>query len=101
MEVLWNDNPKTDFLQDLKSFALSLDFYQISFDLEQPNENKYARVENCSYEILSTPEHANFKCPVCENVTFEVMEGVFNGKATLGLCCVDCETYGAVFPNGM
>jgi hypothetical protein len=93
--------PKRDFLQDLKSFAASLDFYQITFDLERPDEKKYVQIKNGEYEISSEQKQDTFKCPVCENVVFEVIEGKFQDKPALGLCCLNCESYGAVFPNGL
>jgi hypothetical protein len=100
-EVLWHNDPKRDFLQDLKSFVASIDCYAVAFDLDKADEKKYVQIKNGGYEILSKQKAEAFKCPVCENAVFEVMKGEFQGKPALGLCCLNCESYGVVFPDGM
>ena len=100
-EILWNNDITRDFLNDLKSFAMSLDNYQIVWDLENSNEKKYVWIKDSEYEILSEQNQNSFKCPVCENTVFDVMEGEFQGKPVIGLACRSCETCGAVFPDGM
>jgi predicted RNA-binding Zn-ribbon protein involved in translation (DUF1610 family) len=99
-DVLWNDNTKSNFLEDLKSFAMSLDFYEINMNLEDSND-KCVYFTNGNYELTSVKNEGAFKCPHCGAKEFEVMEGELQGKPAIGLCCIKCETYGAVFPNGM
>ncbi|MGC2238160.1 MAG: hypothetical protein WA584_18550 [Pyrinomonadaceae bacterium] len=101
MEILWNDNPKTNFLDDLKSFAMSLDNYQISFNIEKSDESKYLSINNGEYDISCNQKSESFKCPVCKGTKFQIMEGEFQEKPVLGLACLKCETYGAAFPNGL
>lgn len=100
-EVLWNNDTTRNFLEDLRSFARSLDFCQIHFDLEKLNESKYVYLQNENYEVSLERKPNAFKCPNCEKTSFEVMEGELGDKFVLGLCCSNCNTYGAVFPNGM
>ncbi len=100
-EILWNYDAARNFLEDIKSFAQSLDFYQIHFDLEKSEESKYVYVQNGSYETSFEQKQNAFSCPNCKEMSFEVMEGELGNKFVLGLCCVNCETYGAVFPSGM
>jgi len=100
-EILWNNDTTRDFLEDLKSFAQSIDFYQIHFDLEKLDEEKHVYLKNGNYEISFEQKLDAFKCPNCEKTSFDVMEGELGDKFVLGLCCINCETYGAVFPSGM
>ncbi len=99
-EIIWNDSPKRDFIRDLRSFAMSLDFYELSFNLEQSFE-KYVSFENGQYRFSEKKTEKTFTCPFCGEHAFEALEGELKGKPALGLCCINCETYGAVFPNGM
>ena len=100
-EVLWNNDTTRDFLEDLKAFAQSLDFYQMRWDLEKLDEEKYVYINNGQYEVSFERKHNAFKCPNCEKTSFEVLEGELGDKFVLGLCCSNCDTYGAVFPNGL
>lgn len=97
---MWKDEPSSNFLYDLRSFAMSLDYYELKFDLED-SKDKYVYLNNGKYEITSKCDDGAFKCPHCSSETFEVLEGEFQGKPALGLCCTNCNTYGAVFPSGM
>lgn len=59
------------------------------------------KLKDGEYEILSEGNEKVFGCPNCGEHTFEIMEGELNQKAVLGLACLSCDTYGAVFPNGL
>ena len=50
-EILWNNDPTRNFFEDLKSFANSLDFYQIVWDLTKTDEKKFVYLKDGSYEI--------------------------------------------------
>jgi hypothetical protein len=78
-----------------------LDSYEIVIDLENPKDGEYVLIENGVYRLLSAPVAGVFECPVCEGNIFDVMEGVLGAKPALGLACAGCDTYGAVFPDGM
>lgn len=99
-EIIWNSDSNRDFLADLRSFAMSLDYYQLVFDLTITDEKKYLEIIKGEYEILPERNENVFKCPNCDAEEFEIMEGEIKGKPALGLACLNCETYGAVFPNG-
>ena len=99
-EVLWKSESKEDFLSDLKSFARGLDFYNIRLDVEN-DRGKFVLIEEGKYEILDVNIDGAFKCPNCGADEFSVLEGDFQGQPALGLACMGCETYGAVFPRGM
>jgi len=99
-EIIWNNNPKSNFLEDLKSFASSLDYYSIAFDIVK-EDGKHIVFENGSYQLVNNASDSSFECPVCSSKSFEVLEGEFEGKSVVGLACLNCETYGAVFPNGL
>ena len=101
VEILWNYDTTRNFLEDLKSFANSLDDYQIVWDLTKADEEKFVYLKEGSYEVSFEKKLNAFKCPKCEAESFEVMEGKLVGKPALGLCCLNCEGYGAVFPNGL
>ena len=99
-EMIWNDKPKSNFLKDLKSFASSLDFYSITFDTDKET-GKNIIFENGGYEISYEASNQSFHCPVCKGNSFDILEGEFESKSVVGLACLNCETYGAVFPNGL
>lgn len=99
-EIIWNDKPQSNFLEDLKSFASSLDFYSIAFDISK-EDGKHIIFENGSYKLSENASDSSFECPVCSSKTFDILEGEFEGKPVVGLACLNCETYGAVFPDGM
>ncbi len=99
-EILWKSESTTDFLADLTSFASELDYYEIGFDLET-DEGKCILFANDAYEILQEEAEGVFECPECGNKRFEVLQGELDKKHALGLACNQCETYGAVFPNGI
>lgn len=101
MEVWWRNEPTNDFLENLKAFARSLDDYEIVIDLENRKDREYVLIENGDYRLLRAPVAGVFECPVCEGKIFDVMEGVLGAKPALGLACTNCDTYGAVFPDGM
>jgi hypothetical protein len=100
-EILWNYDKTRDFLEDLKSFAKSLDFWQINCDLERVDDTCYVYVKNGDYEFSFEPKEAAFQCPNCNEVKFSVLEGELKNNPAIGLACLNCETYGAVFPNGL
>lgn len=99
-EVLWKNEKKKDFMKDLKSFSSGLDFYEISFNLEK-GDGKYVVFKNSQYQILEKESKNSFSCPDCGKRKFEVLIGELGGKPAVGLACNNCESYGAVFPNGM
>jgi hypothetical protein len=101
VEILWNSDPTRDFFEDLKAFANSLDDYRIVWDLTKTGEEKSVYLKDGSYEILYEQKPDAFECPNCGTNVFEVMEGELNEKPVLGLCCGNCDTYGAVFPRGL
>lgn len=98
-EVIWSDTPELG-LDDMRSFARSLDFYEAAIDLDRPNGN-YVYIGDGAYQITPNKKAGAFKCPHCGAEEFEVLEGEFQGKPALGLYCRKCETHGAVFPYGM
>lgn len=101
VEVIWRNDPDRDFLEDVKSFAKFLDYYQIRYDLTQENEEKFVYLEDGRYRVSSTGGEGAFPCPDCGKMTFEIIEGDFDAKQALGLCCLNCDSYGAVFPAGL
>ena len=101
VEILWNNNPTQNFIEDLKSFANSLDHYQIVWDLTKTDQEKFVYLKDGNYEVLFEQKSNAFKCPNCEACAFSVMEGELNGNPALGLICASCESYGAVFLNGL
>ena len=101
MELIWHNEKARDFLEDLKTFAASLDCYHFDIDLTMPDEGKRLSVANGDYVLDPSSNADNFECPECLAALFDVLEGEFDGKPVLGLCCRSCETYGAVFPNGL
>jgi hypothetical protein len=64
-------------------------------------KKKYIKIKNGEYHFLPKREKNVFKCPNCNSEGFEIMEGELEGKPALGLACLDCETYGSVFPKGV
>lgn len=62
-EVLWHNDSKRDFLQDSKSFAMSLDFYQITFNVEKPDEKKYVQIKDGKYEHLIRAKARSVQMP--------------------------------------
>ena len=98
-EIIWNDKPKSNFLEDLKSFASSLDYYSIVFDTRR--RWLHITFENGEYQLLETASESSFECPVCTSKSFDVLEGEFEGKSVVGLACLNCEINGAVFENGL
>lgn len=101
IEILWNHDKTRDFLGDLKAFASSLDFYQIIINVETPDEDHSVIVGDSTYKILSSETAECFNCPERSNERFDILEGEFQDKPVLGLACVKCETYGAIFPQGL
>ena len=78
-EIIWNDKPKSNFLEDLKSFASSLDYYSIVFDIGK-EDGKHITFKNGEYQLLETASDSSFECPVCTSKSFDVLEGEFEGK---------------------
>ncbi|MDG1226186.1 MAG: hypothetical protein P8P11_06505 [Burkholderiales bacterium] len=100
IEVLWNEDKVDNFLEDVKSFAMSLDFYEIRFDVES-DSGKQIRVFDGGYEFVAENSEDCFKCPACKETSFEILEGSFQQDPVFGFCCLGCDTYGAVFPCGL
>jgi hypothetical protein len=103
LEVIWSNEQGRDFLADLKSFAQFLDYYQIAYDLTREDQGKFVYLDKGTFRVSFSEEKgaSAFTCPECGKTAFDVMEGDFEGKPALGLCCVNCESYGAVFPAGL
>ena len=99
-EVIWKYECSEDFLKDVRDFATSLDFYSINFNLEI-EQGKCVCISDGKYQIVGNPDVNTFECPNCGHKTFEVLEGEFEGEEVLGLACLGCETYGAVFLEGL
>ncbi len=100
IETIWNDTPKKDLLNDLKSFCKSLDYYSIAFEIDS-DSGKYLALSNGSYELSEDEPVESFQCPNCSAKQFDCVEGILESKPVLGLACLSCETYGIVFPDGL
>ena len=48
-EIIWNDKPKSNFLEDLKSFASSLDYYSIVLILVKKINTLPSKMENTNF----------------------------------------------------
>ena len=101
IEIIWRNGESRDFLTDVKSFARFLDNYQIVWDLTHESRGKFVYLAPGSYRVLDSDEGGAYSCPECGETVFDVMEGKFEGKSALGLFCINCESYGAVFPEGL
>lgn len=99
-EILWSTADQTDPLPDLKRFVRSLDYSEISIDVEGSN-GRYVYLRQDGYDISTSRQAGAFRCPHCGGERFDLMLGDFQGKPVLGLWCQQCETYGAVFPEGI
>lgn len=100
IEILWCHEKTDEFLRDVKTFARGLDFYQVAFDLGD-DTGKYVVFDNSGYQILQCEHELAFACPYCGEKKFELLIGELHAKPALGLACNNCQTYGAVFPQGL
>lgn len=99
-DVLWSGEKGRDFLADIRTFAASLDDYQIVFDALD-DRGKFVYVEAGTYSLRRDGGLGAFACPECGHAEFDVMEGWLDEKAVLGLLCLGCETYGILIPDGL
>lgn len=101
MEVLWVDNPTESFLDNLRAFAESLDWYKISWNVEPAEQGKFLEIREGGYSVSDKETPSCFKCPKCHARRFSILEGEFASKPAIGLACEACETYGSVYPCGL
>ncbi|HLA64587.1 MAG TPA: hypothetical protein VK610_09190 [Rhodothermales bacterium] len=101
LDVIWyEEGERRDFLTDLKAFAMSLDACEVRIDLNA-TEGRHVLIAKGHVTLARAPMAGEFQCPSCGGASFDVMEGVYEGRRALGLGCQRCEGYGAVFPDGV
>ena len=101
MDVLWQTDQTKGMLGEVQNFTSMLDEWVVQLDVRHPDDTKRISICDGDYEVNPSSESHLFQCPNCGGREFEVMEGVLDGKPALGLACMKCDTYGAVFPCGL